>query len=74
MTVYNIIHGPEFWLAVAIWGIGAMCGIAASWAAIEINDRREERLESDTSRLDNSGGGGGGSAPRRDFDSGGGRQ
>ena len=46
MTWYSIVHGPELWLAVAVWGIGAMCGIAASWAAIEISERREERHES----------------------------
>ena len=70
MTWYSIIHGPEAWLAVAIWGIGAMCGIAASWIAIEINDRRE-RHESAESDLDCPGCGGGGAAPRRDSDSGG---
>ena len=53
MTIYNIIHGPEIWLAIAIWGIGAMSGIAATWIAIAINDRREKH-EPDSFNLDNS--------------------
>ena len=73
MTWYSIIHGPEFWLAVAIWGFGAFCGVAASWAAIEISDRREERQhESAASIVDSTRSGGGGAAPRRDTQSGGG--
>lgn len=73
MTWYSIVHGPEAWLAVAIWGIGAMCGVAASWIAIEINDRREERQhESAASDLDCPGSGGSGAAPRRDTESRGG--
>ena len=64
MTWYSIVHGPEFWLAVAVWGIGAMCGIAASWAAIEISERREERHESAAFDLDHTGDGGRGTAPR----------
>ena len=74
MTVYNVIHGTEFWLALAIWGTGAMFGIVASWIAIEISDRREEarRRESAASDLDHPDSGGGGAAPRRDPDGGGG--
>ena len=66
MTIYTIIHGPEFWLALAIWGVGAMCGVAISWAAIEISDRREEdrQREPDSFVLDNSGCSGRGAAPR----------
>lgn len=43
ITLYSILHGPEIWLAIAIWGFGAACGVAVSWAAVEISDRREER-------------------------------
>ena len=70
MTIYNIIHGPEFWLAVFVWGIGAFCGIAAAWAAIEISDRREEdrQREPDSFVLDNPGGSGRGAAPRSPAD------
>ena len=60
MTWYSIIHGPEAWLAIAIWGAGAMFGVAASWAAIEISDRREETREHDKSDLDHPGKRGGG--------------
>lgn len=54
MTLYNFIHGPETWLAIAIWAIGAFCGVAVSWAAIEISDRREKR-ESAASDMDHPG-------------------
>lgn len=54
MTWFSILHGPEAWLALAIWGIGAMCGVAISWAAIEISDRREESREHNQSDLDRS--------------------
>lgn len=45
ITLYSILHGPEIWLAIAIWGFGAACGVAVSWAAVEISDRREERRQ-----------------------------
>lgn len=47
ITAYNILHGPEFWLAVAIWGIGAACGVGASWAAIEIDSKAIEKEMAD---------------------------
>lgn len=28
LTLYNIIHGAEFWLAFAIFNFGAACGIS----------------------------------------------
>lgn len=47
------LHGPEFWLGVAIWSVGACFGIILSWAAIALNDRREENNhEPITSALD----------------------
>ena len=27
LTLYNIIHGAEFWIAFAIFNFGAACGI-----------------------------------------------
>ena len=72
MTWYSIIHGPEAWLAIAIWGAGAMFGVAASWAAIEISDRREETREHDKSDLDRSPERGGGPAAGRGTTGGGG--
>lgn len=38
-----IFHGPEFWLGVAIWGVGACCGIVFSWAMVALGDRMEEK-------------------------------
>lgn len=64
MTWYSIIHGPEAWLALAIWGAGAMFGVAASWAAIEISDRRERQHESAAPDMDHPGGSGRGPADR----------
>lgn len=72
MTWYSILHGPEAWLALAIWGVGAMCGVAASWAAIEISDRREETREHDKPDLDSAHERGGGPPAGRDPESGGG--
>ena len=73
MTWFSILHGPEAWLALAIWGAGAMFGVAASWAAIEISDRREEtRSEHDKSDLDRSHERGSGPPAGRDPESGGG--
>lgn len=54
MTWHSLLHGPEAWMGIAIWAIGAFCGVAASWAAIEISDRREKR-ESAASDLDHPG-------------------
>ena len=66
MTWYNILHEPETWLAIAIWAVGAFCGVAVSWAAIEISERRETResASSDVDRasFDGSGDGTGGAA------------
>ena len=67
MTWYSIIHGPEAWLALAIWGVGAFCGVAASWAAIEISDRREETREHNQPDLDHPGECGGGPPAGRDI-------
>ena len=33
MTLFNIIHGPEAWIAITIWASGAICGICAMWLA-----------------------------------------
>lgn len=41
------IHGPEFWLGVAIWGIGACFGVLFSWAAVSISDRKEKQKNKD---------------------------
>lgn len=54
MTWHSLLHGPEAWMGIAIWAIGAFCGVAASWAAIEISDRREKR-ESAASDMDHTG-------------------
>lgn len=51
MTLYSLLHEPEVWLGIAIWAIGAACGVAASWAAVEIGERRETR-ESAASDVD----------------------
>lgn len=37
------IHGPEFWLGVAIWGLGACFGVLFSWAAVSISDHKENQ-------------------------------
>ena len=39
MTLYNIIHGAEIWLAVMIWCIGAACGIVWTWIMVTIGRR-----------------------------------
>ena len=54
MTLYSLLHEPEVWLGIAIWAVGAFCGVAASWAAVEIGDRREERREHNQPDLDRS--------------------
>ena len=66
MTWHSLIHGPEAWLGLAIWAVGAMCGIAASWAAVSIGDRREERREHNQSDMDRPGERGGGNPAGRD--------
>lgn len=42
-----IIHGPEFWLATAIWGIGACCGIIFSWVMVAISDKATQENTAD---------------------------
>ena len=42
ITLYNIIHGAEFWLALAIWGSGAIFGICVMWIAWALGERRDD--------------------------------
>lgn len=43
MTLYNIIHGPEIWIAIMIWCIGAACGIVWTWVMVKIAERGGKR-------------------------------
>jgi len=42
MTIYNIIHGPEFWLAFVVWCSGAFFGILATWLAWGVGEKRRK--------------------------------
>ena len=42
MTLYNIIHGAEFWLAISVWAFGVVCGIVWSWIMAGIDRRRSD--------------------------------
>ena len=39
ITLHSILHGPEIWLAIALWAVGAACGVIVSWIAAEIGER-----------------------------------
>ena len=41
MTLYNIIHGAEFWLALAIFNIGAAWGLLMGML-VWLYDRRRK--------------------------------
>lgn len=40
--MYNIVHGPEIWLAISIWAFGAACGIAWCGLFWSIDKRRDD--------------------------------
>ena len=37
-----LLTGPEIWLAIAIWAIGAACGMAWTWILWGIDKKRDE--------------------------------
>ena len=53
MTLYNIIHGPEIWLAFAIWSSGAAFGMIIITIAVSYSNKRRNN-ESISSYMDYS--------------------
>lgn len=41
-TLYSIIHGAEFWLAVAIWSCGAIFGICVTMIGLWIGEKHDK--------------------------------
>ena len=39
------LHGPEFWLGVTIWGMGAAFGIVFSWLMTTVKKKEEKEHE-----------------------------
>ena len=42
LGMWCIVHGPEIWLAVMIWCIGAACGIVWTWIMMSIKRRNKK--------------------------------
>lgn len=43
MTLWNIIHGAEFWLALALFNAGAFFGILFVWIMWGVGERRKKK-------------------------------